>query len=68
MAAIPAGTEWRKANPIVGTAPSVAPTSGMRSAKATHRASTSGYGTPARRRNAYAATPAITLMTTLPNM
>ena len=36
IVAMPAGTECRKANSTVGTAPRVAPTSGMRSAKATN--------------------------------
>ena len=38
--------ECRKATPMVGMAPRVAPTRGMRSAKPTHRASTPLKGTP----------------------
>jgi hypothetical protein len=48
---MPAGVEWRNATATVGMAPRVAPTIGMRSAKATHSARTSADGTPAMSRN-----------------
>ncbi len=64
---MPAVVECRKAKAMVGTAPRVAPTSGMRSAKPTNSPRTPAYGTPRRASMIQAATPAITLMTRLPN-
>ena len=46
-------------------APSVAPTSGMRSAKATHTASTTGLGTPSATRQMNAVAPATRLISRL---
>ena len=65
---MPAGGECRKATAMVGMAPRVAPTRGMRSAKATHRASTSVNGTPKISRATKVAVPAMTLMSRLPAM
>ena len=51
---------------MVGMAPRVAPTRGMRSAKAVHRASTPLNGTPKAHRAKNVSVPAMTLMSRLP--
>ena len=63
---MPAVGEWRYAAIAQTAAPSVAPTSGMRSAKATHNAKTTGLGTPSATRQMNAAAPAMALMMKLP--
>ena len=63
---IPAGTECRNATTTEGMAPSVAPTSGMRSASATQTASGAAKGTPNTVSDTKATKPAMTLINRLP--
>ena len=65
---MPAVVECRKATATVGMAPSVAPTRGMRSAKATQSASTPVNGTPNPNNEKKVTVAAMTLMSRLPAM
>ncbi len=63
---MPTGTDTVNATAIETMAPMVAPTSGMRSVRATKMASAAAYGTPVTPKNASDAIPATTDVATLP--
>jgi hypothetical protein len=66
MVAIPSTVEEKNATMTAATAPRVAPTVGMRSAMATHRARAAANGTPMILRKRNETTPATTETAMLP--